>query len=59
MSFKITGCVEPLNYTDNYPVIDPIWGIDGLRCVSSLTEMYNISLDRRRGGMIVGVKIQF
>lgn len=56
MSFKITGCVEPFNTSDTYPVIDPTWGIDGLRCVSSLTEMYNISLERRRGGMIVGVQ---
>jgi hypothetical protein len=56
MSFKITGCVEPLNYTDSYPVIDPLWGIDGLRSVSSVSEMWDIPLERRRGGMIVGVQ---
>lgn len=56
MGVKITGPIEPLNSGDSYPVIDPIWGIDGLRCVSSLSEMYNIPLERRRGGMLVGVQ---
>ncbi|NBP57420.1 hypothetical protein EBU71_12970 [bacterium] len=56
MGVKITGLIEPITTTDTYPVIDPLLGIDGLRCVSSLTEMYNIPLERRRGGMLVGVQ---
>lgn len=55
MGFRITGLVKPQNDTDNYPVIDPQFGIDGLRSVSSLSEMYNIPLERRRAGMVVGV----
>lgn len=57
MGIKITGPLEPINSSDTYPVIDPQWGIDGLRCVSSLSEMYDIPLDRRRGGMLVGVQV--
>lgn len=56
MGFKVSGKVEPISLQDVYPVIDPLYGIDGLRCVSSTTEMYNIPLERRRGGMIVGVQ---
>jgi hypothetical protein len=56
MGFKVSGKVEPVSITDNYPVIDPLYGIDGLRCVATLTEMYDIPLERRRGGMIVGVQ---
>jgi hypothetical protein len=56
MGFKVSGTVEPVSLVDNYPVIDPLYGIDGLRCVASLSEMYNIPIERRRGGMIVGVQ---
>lgn len=56
MGIQITGVIQPQNLQDTYPVIDPIYGIDGLRCVSSLSEMYDIPLDRRRGGMLVGVQ---
>lgn len=56
MGIKVTGLIEPLNPTDTYPVIDPLLGIDGLRCVASTTEMYNIPLELRRGGMVVGVQ---
>jgi hypothetical protein len=52
----VTGLISTVYPTDNYPVIDPLLGIDGLRCVNSLTEMYNIPLERRRGGMVVGVQ---
>ncbi len=55
MGVKVTDIIEPLNTSDKYPVIDPIYGIDGLRCVSSLNDMYNIPLERRRAGMVVGV----
>lgn len=59
MSIKLTGLVTTYSPDDNYPVIDPLLGIDGLRSVSSLTEMYNIPLERRRGGMVVGVQNLF
>jgi len=51
----VSGVISPISLNDSYPVIDPIFGIDGLRNVTSLNEMYNIPLDRRRGGMVVGI----
>jgi hypothetical protein len=56
---QVTGIISPISTSDKYPVIDPLLGIDGLRCVSSLTDMYNIPLERRRGGMLVGVQNTF
>ena len=56
MGIKLTGLVTTYSPEDTYPVIDPLLGIDGLRSVSSVTEMYNIPLARRRGGMVVGVQ---
>lgn len=56
MGIKLTGLVTTYNQNDTYPVIDPLLGIDGLRCVSSVNEMYDIPLERRRGGMVVGVQ---
>jgi hypothetical protein len=56
MGIKLTGLVTTYSQDDTYPVIDPLLGIDGLRCVSSVSEMYNIPLERRRGGMVVGVQ---
>jgi hypothetical protein len=53
---QVTGVISPVSLVDTYPVIDPAFGIDGLRCVGSLNEMYNIPISRRRGGMIVGVQ---
>jgi hypothetical protein len=53
---KLTGLVTTMGPNDTYPVIDSLLGIDGLRCVSSLNEMYDIPLERRRGGMLVGVQ---
>ena len=52
----VTGIIGTVYPTDNYPVIDPLLGIDGLRCVNSLADMYDIPLERRRGGMVVGVQ---
>jgi len=52
---KITGTIRPLDENDVYPVTDAKYGIDGLRCFDTITEMYNIPLERRRGGMVVGV----
>jgi hypothetical protein len=56
MSIKLTGLVTTYSPEDKYPVIDPLLGIDGLRSVSTLNDMYNIPLERRRGGMVVGVQ---
>lgn len=55
---KISGLIDTLSPDDKYPVIDPLLGIDGLRSVSTISEMYNIPLERRRGGMLVGVADQ-
>lgn len=51
----VSGLIGPIYSGDTYPVTDPIYGIDGLRNVSTLSDMYNISLERRRAGMLVGV----
>ena len=57
----ITGFIAPTSTSATYPVIDPIYGIDGLRNVTGGTEMLvtgnttSISLERRRAGMIVGI----
>lgn len=61
MSFSLSGGVEvvgfisPTNPLDTYPVIDPLYGIDGLRNVNNLTELNAIPNLRRRAGMVVGV----
>ena len=56
MSFKVSGLILPINkLLDKYPITDSLYGIDGLRCVPSLNDMYNIPLERRRSGMVVGV----
>ena len=61
MSFSLSGGVEvfgfisPSEPTDTYPVIDPIYGIDGLRNVDTISDLDNIPELRRRAGMIVGV----
>jgi len=61
MSFSLSGGVEvfgfisPSEPTDTYPVIDPIYGIDGLRNVDTLSDLDNIPELRRRAGMVVGV----
>lgn len=51
----IMGFLSPMNTQDTYAVIDPIYGIDGLRNVSDLNELLDIPFERRRPGMIVGV----
>jgi hypothetical protein len=61
MSFSLSGGVEvfgfisPSEPTDTYPVIDPIYGIDGLRNVDAISDLDNIPELRRRAGMVVGV----
>lgn len=61
MSFSLSGGVEvygfiaPTEITDQYPVIDPLYGIDGFRNVDTLVELNGIPNLRRRAGMVVGV----
>ena len=61
MSFSLSGGVEvfgfisPSEPTDTYPVIDPIYGIDGLRNVDTISDLDDIPELRRRAGMVVGV----
>ncbi len=52
-SVRLTGFVAPTDSTDTYPVIDPIWGIDGLRSVADAATRNAIPAPRRRAGMIV------
>ena len=35
----IMGVLSPMDTEDNYPVIDPLYGIDGLRNVDSVEEL--------------------
>lgn len=51
----VTGLLTTVYPSDTYPVIDALQSIDGLRNVDSVLDMYNIPLERRRGGMVVGV----
>lgn len=52
---EVFGFISPSNTTDQYPVIDPLYGIDGLRNVDLLSDLNTIPLLRRRAGMVVGV----
>ena len=49
----VTGFIAPSTTGDTYAVIDPIYGIDGLRSVADSTERNAITTLRRRHGMIV------
>jgi hypothetical protein len=51
----ILGFISPMDTQDTYAVIDPLYGIDGLRNVDTITDLNNITEERRRPGMIVGV----
>ncbi len=51
----IMGYLSPMDVRDTYAVIDPIYGIDGLRNVDTIDDLNEISFERRRPGMIVGV----
>jgi hypothetical protein len=61
MSFSLSGGVEvygfiaPTEITDEYPVIDPLYGIDGFRNVNTLSDLNFIPNLRRRAGMVVGI----
>ena len=52
---EIVGFISPTDPTDLYPVIDPLYGIDGFRNVNLLSDLNNIPNLRRRAGMVVGV----
>lgn len=51
----IMGFLSPMDTQDTYAVIDPIYGIDGLRNVDTIYDLISISPERRRPGMIVGI----
>lgn len=55
-SVPFTGLVAPTDTTDTYPVVDPLYGIDGLRSVPTMVERDAITPQRRRFGMIVFVQ---
>ena len=52
---EVLGFISPTDTSDEYAVIDPLYGIDGLRNVASLSELNAITSLRRRSGMVVGV----
>jgi len=52
---SIMGFISPNSIHDTYPVIDPLYGIDGLRNVATIDEMITIPDERRRAGMLVGI----
>jgi hypothetical protein len=52
----IMGFISPMDTRDTYAVIDPLYGIDGIRNVGSESDLNDISYDRRRSGMIVGIE---
>lgn len=52
-SVALTGVIAPTDTADRYPVLDPLYGIDGLRSVANLAERDAIPTERRREGMLV------
>lgn len=52
----IMGFISPMDTLDTYAVIDPLYGIDGIRNVSDEIELNEISYERRRAGMLVGIE---
>ena len=52
---EVIGFISPTDPLDEYPVIDPLYGIDGFRNVDLLSDLNNIPELRRRAGMVVGV----
>ncbi len=49
------GFISPTDPLDTYPVIDPLYGIDGFRNVDLISDLDLIPNSRRRAGMVVGV----
>jgi len=56
-NIPVSGLLSPISSADTYPIIDPAFGIDGLRNLGGTQSMYNIPLEKRRAGMVVGVPI--
>lgn len=52
---EVFGFISPSSINDTYPVIDPLYGIDGFRNVNLISELNAIPVLRRRAGMVVGV----
>jgi hypothetical protein len=52
-SVSVTGVLAPTDTTDTYAVIDPVYGIDGLRSVVDHAARNAIPNARRRFGMLV------
>jgi hypothetical protein len=52
---EVFGFISPSSVNDTYPVIDPLYGIDGFRNVNSISDLNTIPELRRRAGMVVGV----
>ncbi len=50
---NIAGTIVPTDDADTFPVIDPIWGIDGFRTVVDHATRNAIGVERRRDGMVV------
>ncbi len=53
----IMGFISPMDTLDTYAVIDPLYGIDGIRNVENETELNQITYERRRAGMLVGIEV--
>lgn len=51
----VLGYISPIDTDDTYPVIDPLYGIDGFRNVDTEEDLIAIPFERRRSGMIVGI----
>lgn len=51
----ITGEITPTALSDTFPVINPYWGLGGLRNVADATDRDAITASRREAGMIVYV----
>lgn len=52
----IMGFISPMDTLDTYAVIDPLYGIDGIRNVANEIELNEITYERRRAGMLVGIE---
>lgn len=55
IQIAITGEITPTSLTDTFPVINPYWGLGGLRNVVDLIDRDAITSARREAGMIVFV----
>jgi len=52
---EVVGFISPTDPLDTYPVIDPLYGVDGLRNVNLISDLDSIPELRRRAGMVVGI----